>query len=77
MLDTIAQVAIAVMGGAAIWLVARLEKWKRWGYIIGFCSQPFWFYATITAEQWGMFVLAIWYTYCWMQGIYNYWIRSK
>ena len=76
MLEIIVQVAIAVLSATAIWLVGRLEKWKRWGYIVGLFSQPFWFYSTITTEQWGIFVLAIWYTYCWTQGIYNYWIKK-
>lgn len=77
MFEIFVQVAIAVLSGVAMWLVGRIESWKRWGYIIGLCSQPFWFYSTIATEQWGIFVLAIWYTYCWIQGIYNYWVKKE
>ncbi len=77
MFDIAIQISIALTGGAAIWLVSRLEHWKRWGYIIGMIGQPAWFYATIASEQWGIFVLSLWYTYAWGQGIYNYWIKKE
>ena len=76
-LDNISQVMIMVLGASAIWLVCRLEHWRRWGYILGMCSQPFWLYTTIKHEQWGIVALSIWYTYSWGQGIYNYWIRKE
>lgn len=71
------QIMLFVCGCSAIWLVARKEDWKRWGYIVGLCGQPFWFYTTITSEQWGMFALTLFYTYSWGMGIYNYWIKSE
>jgi len=76
-MDVFVQVSIAILGGLAIWLVGRLEDWKKWGYVVGLTSQPFWFYATIKGEQWGIFVLSIWYTYAWCQGIYNYWWKER
>jgi len=72
-MDVIAQIWIIVFGCSAIWLVGRLEHWKRWGYICGILSQPAWFYTAIVNEQWGIFVLSLFYTYSWMQGTYNYW----
>jgi len=75
--DHISQVLILVIGGAAIWLVSRLEEWKRWGYILGLISQPFWFYTTWKHSQWGLFILSVWYTYSWGLGVYNYWILPK
>jgi nicotinamide riboside transporter PnuC len=71
------QIAILIFGASSIWLVSRKEQWKRWGYILGLCGQPFWFYLTITTNQWGMFILTLFYTYSWIQGIYNYWIKIK
>ena len=70
------QIMIFVFGCSSIWLVSRKEIWKRWGYIIGFLGQPFWFYVTIKNEQWGMFGLTIFYTYSWLIGIYIYWIKK-
>jgi hypothetical protein len=70
-----AQIFILILSGSCAWFVTRKEQWKRWGYIFGLSAQPFWFYSTITHEQWGMVLLCCWYTYCWGQGIYNYWIK--
>ena len=74
--DWVSQSFILLVGGAAIWLVGRKEEWRRWGYVLGLVSQPFWFYSTIRTEQWGMFVLSLWYTYSWGQGVYNYWLAK-
>lgn len=77
MLEVISQVAIAVFGASAIWFVGRKEHWKRWGYILGVLGQPFWFYTTIVNEQWGIFALCLFYTYSWLQGVWNYWINIE
>lgn len=73
-MSIVCQIWIAVFGCSAIWLVSRKESWRRWGFILGICSQPAWFYTTYVNEQWGIFTLAFLYTYSWCQGIYNYWI---
>lgn len=75
--DNISQAIILVVGAAAIWMVGRREHWMRWGFVLGMITQPFWFYTTLRAEQWGLFVLSLWYTYSWGQGIYNYWFKAK
>jgi len=67
------QIAIAVLGATAIWLVGRREHWRKYGYLVGLLSQPFWLYASYKAEQWGIFALSIWYGYCWIQGLKNNW----
>lgn len=72
----IVQILIFILSASAIWFVGRKEKWSRIGYILGLCSQPFWFYSTIVTEQWGMLCLTIFYTYSWVQGIYNYYIKK-
>lgn len=72
----LSQIMIFIFGAAGIWFVGRKEKWKRWGYILGFLAQPFWFYTAITNDQWGIFMLSIFYCYGWGTGIYNYWIKK-
>ena len=67
------QLMIAILGGLAIYLVGRKDKYKRYGYISGLLSQPFWLYSAFVNQQWGIFVLSIWYTYSWGNGIKNYW----
>ena len=70
-LDMIAQAWLAVFGMAAIWFVGRREKWSRIGFILGLSSQPAWIITSIMNEQWGILALSLWYTYSWIQGIYN------
>ena len=70
------QIMIAILGGSAIYLVGRNDKYKKYGYILGLLSQPFWLYSSLTSGQWGIFALSIWYTYSWSNGIYNYWISD-
>lgn len=77
LIDIICQTFIVFFGCGAIWLVSRKETWRRWGYILGLMSQPFWFVETIQYQQWGMLLLSCWYTYSWGQGIYNYWIKEE
>ena len=43
----------------------------------GLAGQPFWFYTTWQAEQWGIFILSFFYAGAWAKGIYNYWIKTK
>lgn len=72
----ISQICIAIFGAAAIYLVSRTDHWKRWGYILGLCAQPFWLYSSWKAQQWGIFFLSFWYAYSWANGIYNYWVKK-
>ncbi|MBB6578486.1 hypothetical protein HNP33_002568 [Comamonas odontotermitis] len=70
------QIAIAVLGAAAAWLSqARSEAFRRWACIFGMLGQPFWFYASWNAEQWGIFVVSVLYALAWMKGLWNHWIR--
>lgn len=74
-MDNLSQVGIMIFGCSAIWLVGRTEHWRRWGYIFGLLSQPFWFYTAVVHHQWGVVALSCWYSYAWSQGIWNYWIK--
>lgn len=70
------QLMIALTGCIAIWLAsdARLAR-RRWACLFGLAGQPFWFYAALTAEQWGILVLTVFYTAAWARGVYTYWIK--
>jgi hypothetical protein len=76
MLHIISQIVIFICGSLSIWLVGRKEHWRRWGYITGLSSQPFWYYETITNKQWILFIMCLVYTYSWAQGVYNFWIKK-
>jgi hypothetical protein len=70
----IAQGGIILFGAVSIFLIGRkTARWRRWGYLAGLFGQPFWFWATWEAEQWGIMLLAVWYTYAWADGLRNNW----
>jgi hypothetical protein len=70
----IEQVAIGLCGVSSIWLSQSLDGTvRRWAPIFGLCAQPFWFYSTYRAEQWGIFFLCFLYTAAWARGWYYQW----
>ncbi len=74
----ITQIAIALFGLTAIWFSqSGKPKQRKWAPILGLCSQPFWFYATYSAEQWGIFALAMFYTLAWCRGIKTHWFPER
>lgn len=68
------QIGIVVFGALAIFLVGLKDdnKWRRWGYVSGLCAQPFWFYTTWHAEQYGIFAMSFFYCYSWLNGFDNH-----
>ena len=73
----VSQVGIIFFGALSVYLVGRRDKWQRWGYIAGLCSQPFWFVSSWKAAQWGIFAVSVWYTFSWLNGVWNYWIKTE
>jgi len=71
LVDSALQIALAVLSIVAAYLVASDGPWQRWGYVVGLTSQPFWFVATWRARQYGILLVAIFYTGAWVQGIAN------
>ena len=47
---------------------------RRYAPVFGLLAQPFWFYTTYQAQQWGIFVLSIAYTLLWLKGLYTAWL---
>lgn len=72
------QLGIALTGVVAIWLSQdKREEWRRYACLFGMAGQPFWFYATINAAQWGMVFVCCLYTYSWARGVWNNWIEPR
>ena len=63
---------IFIFSASAIWFVSQNKSYRPVGYLIGLFSQPFWFYTTITNDQWGLILLSLFYTYSWSMGVYNF-----
>ncbi len=73
----IIQIFLFTLSVSAMFLISRIDKWKKWGYICGLLSQPFWFLTTVPSKQYGLIALSCVYTIAWCMGIYNYFIRNK
>ena len=72
------QIGIAVFGVAAIRLSQdHRPKVARWACVCGLASQPFWFYATYTHEQWGIFAMCFAYTWAWAKGVRTHWMTGR
>ena len=68
------QTAILILSCVAIWLLAKKrDSVSRWGYVVGLASEPFWLYASYKAEQWGVFLVCLWWAWCYLKGIWNHW----
>lgn len=59
--------------GAAFLTTSKDREARKFGFMLGLLSQPGWFYATWTADQWGNLLMAFVYTFMWCRGIYNNW----
>jgi hypothetical protein len=52
------------------------KRHGKWGFVSGIIGQPFWFYATWTGEQWGMFVVSLYFMAMHLKGFYyHFWKR--
>ena len=72
----IAQAGIIIFGVLAIWLSQdRRQHVAKWASVAGLLGQPFWYYASYSAEQWGIFAISFLYTAAWARGFWNHWIR--
>lgn len=70
----IAQFMIGLCGVTAIWLSQSADHdRRRYACLFGLAAQPFWFYTTWHAEQWGIFALCFLYTWSWWRGFRFYW----
>jgi hypothetical protein len=71
------QIGIALLGVTAVWLSQdKNDKARKYAPVFGLLSQPFWFYSSYVAEQWGIFFLSVLYTWSWIKGIKNQWLGS-
>jgi hypothetical protein len=66
------QILILLFSGIAISLFAsKKRKTRQAGFIIAICGQPLWWHTTWVHEQWGIFILSLWYTLNHLRGILN------
>jgi hypothetical protein len=77
----IPQLGIALFGVLAIFLANCLDiRLRRWASVAGLIGQPFWFFAALDAQQWGILALTGLYTLAWAKGFRDtFWpfLRSR
>jgi hypothetical protein len=72
--DLFVQAAIVILGGIAIYLLAsKRGRVRRWGYVAGLASEPFWIWSAYFADQWGVIALALWWSGFYAVGAVNNW----
>lgn len=67
----VVQAWLVASSSAAVYCVARTDRWHRWGYVFGLLSEPAWFIAAWESLQWGTMLLAFWWTYSWGIGAWR------
>lgn len=72
------QIVIGVLGAGAAYLSqdARAER-RRFACLCGLAAQPFWFYSSWKASQWGVFGLSAIYTLAWTRGFVTHWVWRR
>jgi hypothetical protein len=74
----IEQIFIAVTELIAIWLIQdKRTEFRKWACIFGLLGQPFWFYASYEANQWGAFTLCFFFTAAWCKSLKDYWFIKQ
>lgn len=74
--DMHVQVFIALFSVTAVAL-SQCESLslRRWASVFGLVSQPFWYWTSWHAEQWGIFALSFLYTAAWTKGFWQAWVN--
>ena len=72
LMNDLMQFLIFLLSGLAIFMVTRNEGWSRWGNIVGLTAQPLWFYSLWHTDPfpWGIFALALVFTFSYAQGVW-------
>lgn len=66
----IIQLLIVIFTCSSIYFIS--SKKYILGFTLGLCGQPFWIYTSFTNEQWGVFIVSIWFSLNHIKGIYNH-----
>lgn len=72
------QTIILITGGLSIWLTqCSHEKTRRWACIVGLAGNPFCLISTYNSGLWGMFLLTLFYSAAWLNGVWAFWVKPK
>lgn len=67
----IIQVYILITSGLMVYYVKSPQvRQRKMGYWVGIIGEPAWVYSTLTNQQYGMFLLSLWYTFNFILGLF-------
>ena len=72
-LEHIFQILTLLFGVPAVWMVGHSGFCRRWGFVVGLISQPFWAGTLILAHQYPLLIGTAFYTYMWYVGLRKNW----
>ena len=77
-MEQLSQIGILMTGVVAVFLTqSRYASRRRYACLFGIAGQPFWFYAAIAAEQWGIFLVCCLYAWAWLKGFWWHWVDKE
>lgn len=72
------QIVLGVLGASAVFASQSPQlRIRKWACIFGLIAQPFWFYTTWKAGQYGIFALCFLYAFSWARGFWIYWLTES
>ena len=77
-MELFCQIVIPILSALVAYNVTQMDRKKRlFGYCSGLISQPLWYVTTLSHHQYGLFILSLWYTWRWIEGIRTHWKKNK
>jgi hypothetical protein len=77
MSNDVEQAVLLGLSAAGMTMLAAGGQRARWGAVVSLMAQPMWLAATWRAEQWGMFVLALINTGCFVWMVWRTCVRGE
>ena len=73
----ITEIMIFILSTGAVLLLNLNNKYSRYGVFFGLIAQPFWFLSSYNSGSWGVFAVTFIYTFAYIMGVYNFWMRVQ
>jgi len=70
-MDIIVQIIILIASCTCISFLSTTKPCRKWGFVVGVFMQPFWVYTSYSNNQWGIFIVSLYFWYIYGQGVYN------
>lgn len=76
-IDLITQIWVTIFGVSALGFAQCTHlPLRRLSVILGLLGQPGWYYQLVIHEQWAMLPAFACYSFMWIWGLWNLWIRK-